>query len=131
MKKFDLLTWCQQYIRSRDAMERKLVSLEEKDGGLVAVYKDRTVQWLPQSELQLLKENSGHITIVCLQTQQNFNTLVQQFSWFSMNPNLTILFLNPQANEKWVLKPAVHAAVADKSTLKTGLQTLFQTVPII
>jgi hypothetical protein len=128
-KPVDLFEWCEQYIRSRDAMERKLVKLERESHAVMATYKDRTIRWLPLPQLSVPKENEGNITIVCLQTQANFNVLVNDFAAFAKNPGLTVIFLNPALNEKWLLKPAIHHAVADKSTLKSGLQTLYQTVP--
>jgi hypothetical protein len=130
--KVDLVTWCEQYVRSRDAMERKLKTLERKGESVVATYKDKTVTFLSQPSLDEKHiPADGHVTIVCLQNQENFNTLVTHFAAYARNPNLTIMFLNPQLNEKWSLKPAVHAAVADKASLKTGLQTLYQTVPAL
>lgn len=129
-KAVDLTEWTEQYIRSRDAMERTLVGLERSGDSIVAKHKrDRMVTFLPQQQLSVPAENEGNITIVTLQNQQNFNTLVQRFDAFATNSSLTVIFLNPVLHEKWVIKPAVHAAVADKSTLKNGLQTLYQTVP--
>lgn len=128
-KQVDLLEWCEHYIRSRDAMERKLVKLERVGESILATYKDRAVRWLPMAQLAVPAENEGNVSVVTLQTQANFNTLVSEFAVLAENPGLTILFINPSLNEKWVLKPAVHASVADKSTLKSGLQTLYQTVP--
>ena len=128
--KFDLLTWTEHYIKSRDAMERKLKTLERKGDTIVATYKDKTVTFLPQAALDEKHiPADGFVTIVCLQNQSNFNALVANFSRYSQNPHLTMMFLNPQLNEKWSLKPAIHASVADKSNLKTGLQALYQTVP--
>ena len=130
--KVDLLTWCEQYIRSRDAMERKLKTLERKGDVIIAAYKDKAVTFLPQASLDEKNiPSDGHATIVCVQTNANFNTLVNNFMAYAKNPHLTVIFLNPQLNEKWSLKPAVHAAVADHSNLKAGLQTHFQTVPTV
>jgi hypothetical protein len=44
---------------------------------------------------------------------------------------LTVIFVNPKLNEKWLLKPAVHAAVADKTSLRLGLQAMYDTVPVV
>jgi hypothetical protein len=130
--KTDLLEWCNSYIKSRDSMERTLKSLEKHGDHLVATHKTKTVTWFGQESLDTKGASvEGHVSIVCLQNQQNFNTLVQHFSEFAKNPNLTIMFLNPKLNEKWSLKPGVHAAVADKQSLKLGLQSMYDTVPAV
>jgi hypothetical protein len=56
---------------------------------------------------------------------------VKEFSTLAAKNDLTVLFVNPKQNEKWSMKPAVHAAVADKESLKAGLTTMFQVVPTI
>ena len=130
MKSVNLREWCMHYIKARDAMERKLKSIEEKDGNLIAHYKDKDVLFVGQEKLTTTHaSHDGFATLVCLQTQENFDTLVDSFSKFSANQKLTIIFVNPQLEEKWIIKPAVHAAVADKSSLKAGLLTLYQMVP--
>ena len=120
--------WCVHYIRARDAFEQKLKSIDEAPDKIVCHYKDKDATFLP---IETLRSDlpSGSLTVVCLQNQQNFDTLVSNFSEYAKNPNLTIIFLNPKLDEKWLLKPAVHAAVADKANLKQGLATMYQMVP--
>ncbi len=130
--KTDLKTWCIHYIRSRDAMERKLVSIDEQGDKVVATYKNRVVTFVPQDVLSVdAAKLSGIVTVVCLQTIKNFQTLVSGFGEFAKNDQLTVIFLNPAVGDKWVVKPSVHAAVADKSNLKAGLQSLYDMVPAV
>jgi len=124
----NLLEWCVHYAKARDAIEQKLKSMDEKPDRIVCHYKDKEVTFLPMEKLAT-DLPAGLVTIVCVQNQQNFDTLVENFSEYSKNPGLTIIFLNPKLDEKWLIKPAIHAAVADKASLKTGLLTLYQMVP--
>ena len=128
----NLLEWAGHYLRARDAMERKLKSLDTLPDKLVAHYKDRDVTFFAEQDLTAKHASaSGVVTIVTLQKKANFDVLVQQFSTFAQNANLTIIFVNPKLNEKWLIKPSVHVAVADKSSLKTGLSAMFETVPVV
>jgi hypothetical protein len=126
----DLTDWCSSYVKSRDAMERTLKSIDKQGNHLVATHKNKVVTWVPQETLDTKGVAvDGMVTIVCLQNQHNFSTLLQHFGDFAKNANLTIMFVNPKINEKWSIKPAVHAAVADKQSLKLGLQSMYDTVP--
>jgi hypothetical protein len=127
----DLPTWAEHYLRSRDAFEQQLVSLERTATGLLATYKKKTVTVVTQDVLGALPENKGPVLLVTAQTDENFKTLVKEFSTYAANQELTMLFVNPKLNEKWSIKPAVHASVADKESLKAGLTTMFQVVPTI
>lgn len=128
--KYDLTNWCKNYIQSRDAMERKLVSVDDKGEQLLVTYKNRVVTFVPQTVLDdSAAKIDGIVTVVTLQTPANFNILLNKFGEFAKNPNLMVIFVNPVVEEKWLLKPHVHAAVADKSSLKAGLTSLYQTVP--
>lgn len=122
--------WCVHYIKARDAMTRKLVSIDEKNDKIIAHYKDKEVTFLPTETLPSVAP-SGTATIVCLQNEKNFDILINRFEDYAKNQDLTVMFLNPTLNEKWVLKPAVHAAVADNESLKTGLRAMFDTVPAL
>ena len=124
----NLEEWTEHYIKSRDAFERKLVNLSKGKGQLVAEYKDRTVVFVCSDELPE-KVPEGFATVVCLQKESNFKSLLNYFSEYSKHSGLTIIFANPKLNEKWLVKPAIHSSVADKSTLKTGLRALYDSVP--
>jgi hypothetical protein len=132
MKGIDLLDCCVHYIKARDAIERKLKSLDQQKDRVVARYKDKEVTFLGEEKLSTAAASmQGFVTVLTVQNQENFNTLVAEFSTFHKNPGLTIIFLNPVLNEKWLIKPAVHASVADKTSLKLGLQAMYDTVPAV
>ena len=67
--------------------------------------------------------------LVTLNTSQNALKMVKMFPALAELTNLTIIFCNPNANQKWLIKPKVHAFVADKTSLKAGIMALFETVP--
>ena len=132
MKQINLLEWSKHYVQARDAIERKLKTIDEKPDRLICTYKDKQVTFIAEETLTAKSlDANAFTTIVTLQTTKNFDALIDQFAVFSQHPKLTIIFVNPKLNEKWMIKPAVHAAVADKSTLKLGLQSMFDTVPSV
>ncbi len=128
----DLITWAEHYLKARDSFERQLVSLERAEPGLVVTYKKRELKVVGEEKLTIAAASvRGNVLLVTTQTEANFDVLVKEFSKFTAKDDLTIIFANPTTNEKWIIKPSVHAAVADKTNLKAGLTTMFQTVPTI
>jgi hypothetical protein len=128
----DLVTWAEHYLRARDAFERKMVSMEKTDTGLVVTYKNRKLVVVAQDKLDdTVATSKDEILLVTAQTDANFAALLKAFAAFAEKKDLTVVFVNPKLNEKWLLKPAIHASVADKESLKAGLTTMFQAVPTI
>ncbi|MBN1646342.1 hypothetical protein JW868_04860 [Candidatus Woesearchaeota archaeon] len=66
--------------------------------------------------------------IITLNTQKNVQIFIRQFSKYAQNLFLTIIFVNPSANQKWLIKPHVHNLVADKTSLKRGIMALSENV---
>lgn len=126
----DLTEWCEHYARSRDAFERKIVSMVCKGPDVLVTKKDGVLTYVVMPELSAsVAKHDGATTAVCLQTPKNFAALVDSFALFAKKEDLTVIFVNPRVHEKWVVKPAVHHAVADKESLKAGLKALYDTVP--
>ena len=116
-------------MRARDAFERKIVSLETTKSGLIVKYKARELTVLCQEMLDAKTvPASGHVLLVARQSKSNFDALVTSFKSLAHNPDLTVAFANVKSTERWLVKPHVHANVADPASLKAGLLSLYETV---
>ncbi len=126
----DLTEWCEHYAKSRDTFERKIVSMVRKGPDVIVTKKDGVLTYVVMPEFSAsVASHAGTIVAVCLQTPKNFAALVDNFALLTKKEDLTVIFVNPKVHEKWVVKPAVHHAVADKESLMAGLKALYDTVP--
>lgn len=125
----ELKEWAEHYLKARDAFERAIVSIEKTKEGLDVKYKKKELVVLCQDALDVKAvPSAGHVLLAVRQTPENLNLLVKGFSSLTSNPFLTVAFVNTKTTEKWLVKPHVHANVADPTSLKAGLQSLYETV---
>ncbi|MBN1792205.1 hypothetical protein JW826_00765 [Candidatus Woesearchaeota archaeon] len=127
----DLKSWAVQYIKQRDLMRRDLVSFQEHEDRVACEYKEGHSVFYTWENLALdrLKGvKSEEISyFVCFCNEHNFKLLVDNWDLFKTKHNWTFIFLNPNFTERWIIKPFVHAKIADPSTLKQGLRTMYET----
>lgn len=128
----ELKEWTIHYIKQRDLVTRDLVSYKEEGDKVLCEYKEGRkntyfcTENLELNQAKAVKEDEP-ITFVCLCNEHNFKLLVDNWDLFKLKRALTFIFLNPDMAEKWVIKPYVHAKIADPATLKQGLRTMYET----
>jgi len=128
----DLKEWIVHYIKQKDMMTKDLISYKEEENKVLCEYKEgrkATYYCAENLELDKLKKmpDEETTTLVSLCNEHNFKLLVDNWNLFKTKKNLTFMFLNPDLAEKWVIKPFVHAKIADPATLKQGLRTMYET----
>jgi hypothetical protein len=128
----DLKEWTIHHIKQKDIITKDLVSYKEEGDKVLCEYKEgRKAVYVCQENLELdkvksIKEDDA-VSLVCMCNEHNFKVLVDHWGLFKTKKSLTFLFLNPDLAEKWVIKPFVHAKIADPATLKQGLRTMYET----
>ncbi len=127
----DLKEWAIHHIKQKDMVKRDLVSIKEEDGKLICDLKEGIAVYYYADNLNFEKMKSvtdNDVTyFVCECNEHNFKLLVTNWDLFKTKPNLTLIFLNPKLSEKWIIKPYIHARIADPATLKQGLRTMYDT----
>lgn len=81
--------------------------------------------------VQVLKEASGeHPTLVCFNTQENFDVVLKNWKNLVELKNFNIYFVNPfsKTDKIWIVFPSTHNLVADEASLELGLRTMFEQV---
>ena len=113
-------------------VKKDLISYKEEDDRVMCDYKEgkKGVYYFGEnlnlSKIKPVKPDET-VTFVCLCNEHNFKMLVDNWDLFKQKTNLSFIFLNPKLAEKWVIKPYVHAKIADPKTLKQGLRTMYDT----
>jgi hypothetical protein len=107
-----LREWLLLYLRHRDAYARKLQRIEEKGDEIVCAYLDHQVRVYALERLQVPRV-TGKTVVATLQTRENVEFLLKHWGEFERLKELTIIFVNPARNEKWLLKPALHSQISE------------------
>jgi hypothetical protein len=128
----DLKEWTIQHIKQKDMVTKDLISYKEEGDNVLVEYKEgRKSTYYCQENLELAKikviKEEELACFVCMCNEHNFKTLADNWDLFKTKKSLTFILLNPELAEKWVIKPFVHAKIADPATLKQGLRTMYET----
>ena len=67
---------------------------------------------------------------ICLNSSENFSFLTKNWDKFTDLKKLAVYFVNPfsKTEKKWIIHPYTHSKITEKSSLKQGLKSMFDTV---
>ena len=127
----DLKEWTESYIDYLNVYKRNLKSKTIKNDFIECDYSDKgKIIYVICEKLDSCKYDNDSI-IICSNTKQNLNTLIEKWSEFIKYQKLKIVFVNPKINLQWSLIPYLHHKYNDEANLKNGLKTLFDSIPCI
>jgi len=131
----DLLKeWVYNYIKNKDAFLKNILSIDKTSTGLLVKYidKDQIVITSERLDLKLLNKNkeSDKLFIFTYNTKDNLETLISIWDSIIKYKSLSICFVNQDSKleKKWIIQPYTHNKISERSVLKQGLISLFQTV---
>ena len=130
-----LLEWTINFVKNKDIISKKIEKIENgRDGfDLYVKYKDREQYFiiLPvindiDSIIQKIN-NNAYFSIVTLNSKENFDMIVKNWSRFVNFKFLNIIFVNPfsELDKKWIVFPHTHHKICDESSLENGLKSMF------
>ncbi|MFP4567458.1 MAG: hypothetical protein ACLFN8_00790 [Candidatus Woesearchaeota archaeon] len=128
----DIIGWTEAYLRYKDSIKRSISKIDvlKDKGEIVCVMKDgSTHKYLCVDNLiELDASNLDNVRVSCLNTKVNFDWLINNWSVLK-NVNIIFLFANPQRAMHWTINPKIHDNITDKGSIKSGLLSLFESVP--
>ncbi len=128
----DLKEWIIHHVKQKDLVKGDLVSYKEEQDRVVCDYKEGRkgtyycCENLELSKIKTVKDDETS-SFVCVCNEHNFKMLVDNWDLFKKKQNLAFIYLNPNIAEKWIIKPFVHAKIADPVSLKQGLRSMYDT----
>ncbi len=133
MTEVDILTtWTLEWLKHKDMMVKHIVSIEQKPGVLLVkkTTGEQKILVLSHNELKEKMDEikTGIVCIVMLNTRDTVEEVFQYWTELVKNPALSVIFAHPTKNEKWALYPTTHDSITEKSVLKKGLFSLFESV---
>ena len=131
-----LKDWALANIRHKDLLRREIVEIEQdKQGWEFVVHStkgDRFYCVAVKADFEAIakKAENRQVFVVVPNTKENLAALNSSWSQLSKLDNFCVYFANPYSlSEKfWTVCPALHEKIADKTTLKKGLEAMFSTV---
>ncbi|MFH0977825.1 MAG: hypothetical protein V1837_00850 [Candidatus Woesearchaeota archaeon] len=128
-----LKEWITQFLKNRNMVFKTIESISKHDSyDLFVKHKTKEQYIIVQPILEDPKRISGdkHILVVCFNTEENFQFLLDNWKQLAACPNLTMYYVNPlsEPDKKWIISPYVHQAICDNTSLRTGLRSMFETV---
>ena len=126
-----LKEWMKTLLKNRDISDRNILSFEDNGSDFVVKRKDCDWFVFVRSELDGVSDflRQGKVIVVTLNLRKNVDFLFANWSSLAKLDQLCFYFVNPAINERWVIYPATHDKIADKASLKQGLESLFLSVP--
>lgn len=127
--------WTENFIKFRNLIRKNKVefksSLDEK------IEVEITIKGNVEKEIYFIGDKIEHLIpllknveknkkyyLVCLNLKENIESVHNNWNILSKIENLYIIFVEPNKNEKWILKPHLHNKISDDETLKEGLFSL-------
>ena len=129
-----LREWAVGYVKHRDILTKNIIYIKEELDRVIVKFKDKEQIFLirPTADNSLIQEinKDKNINIVMLNSKENLDFLIKNWSKLIKFEKLTIFFINPFSglDTKWFISPYVHDRICDKDSLKLGLKTMFETV---
>ena len=136
-----LAEWTVNFAKNKDVISKKIESIENGKNGfdLYIKYKDRDQYFIIMPTINDLNttiqriNNSDYFSIVTINSKENFELLLRDWSKLVHFKFLNIMFVNPfsESDKKWIIFPHTHQKICDESALESGLKSMFATVDAI
>ncbi|HSU72837.1 MAG TPA: hypothetical protein VLJ21_03230, partial [Candidatus Binatia bacterium] len=133
-----LTEWTERYVKNKDLLMRSIKNIARHEAGwTLSVIRTEGVQHflivphLETMDVLLTKmQPELNAALVVLNTRKNLDLIVQHWGELVKYPKLAIIFANPDSNtdKRWIIFPHTHEKIAERKSLKVGLDALFLTV---
>jgi len=133
-----LTEWIIHFLKNKDLIHRKIVSIEKDrhNFDIYVKYKEKEEFFIIEPLIEDIKnilnklKEDIHYGLVLFNNKMNLDLVIENWKSLLEFPNLTLYFVNPHSklDKKWILRPAVHQKICEESSLKTGLKSMFAMV---
>lgn len=130
----NLLEWTSAFIDYMNSFKRDITNKKVEKNIIICKHSEKgTIKYIIEETLTqaVFEKFEGKIVLITLNSKHNLKFLVENWQKFSENNSLKIIFVNPKLNLQWSIVPYLHHKFADPDSLKTGIESLFSSVPEI
>ena len=136
-----LREWTIHFFKNKNAILQTLQKIEEnkENYDLKIIYEDKEIYVILQPFIDDFEEIYGkinknkNINLILFNSKQNFDIIVDKWKRLINFDKLTIYFVNmfSISDKKWIIRPYFHDKIADESSIKIGLKSMFNMVSSI
>lgn len=129
-----LSEWVEVFLKNRDVFNRVITGFENVNGDILVKRTTGDLFVFVRPELDSVDDVSsrdGPSVLALLNTKGNLDFVIKNWDVLSKKKELCIYFVNPMANDKWLLFPHTHNQITEKSALRKGLESMFSMVPSV
>jgi hypothetical protein len=136
-----LKEWAIHFLKNKNAMLQTLKKIEENKEGydLKIIYEDKETDIILEPFIENFNQvyekidKDKNITLILFNSKQNFDIILEKWDKLIEFNKLTIYFVNMFSitDKKWIIRPYMHNMIADPTSLKTGLKSMFNMVDSI
>ncbi|HME87319.1 MAG TPA: hypothetical protein VKE88_02810 [Candidatus Nanoarchaeia archaeon] len=133
-----LKEWAVRYVKNKDLITKKIMSVEEFDDSFKIIRKDKeqTCYIVPfvhsdAKGLERVKSQEHNKAIFCFHTKENYEHMIKNWKYYvGFGRLFAIYFCNPfsKTDKVIVLNPHTHELISDEESLVTGLKTMAENV---
>ena len=119
------------YVKYKDAIKQSLQHVERKKDHVLFTFKNEKIPYYTCEKLADAPKSfasPGKNYIVCLNTKENAEYLIQNWKQYAAIKHLIIIFANIKQHEQWLINTHIHARCTDEKAIKEGILSLFATV---
>ena len=126
----ELYEWTKHYIKFKDQFKKQIQKTTYETNLIIVKTKTETIKYFITEKLENSiklknKEKNEKTILVCLNSKENLKTITTKWDEL-INEQLTIIFVNPKTNEKWLIQPKTHNKIAEK--IKDSLKILYESI---
>ncbi len=122
-----LKLWIKTYLENKDMINNEIKKISDKDNSIIIEYGNYSKEFIVEPNLENLDLNKN-IGIVFMNNKNNLDQVIKKWTQLKKNENIIIYFVNPETDQKWIIKPYIHSKIADQSTLKKGLKAIAESI---
>jgi len=131
----DLLDWILRHIRQKDVFFKKIEAIEESGDSAIVKYKDHSDLILAYSVLDegmdKIMATDDDMIVAVLNSKQNIDVMVKNWDSLAKKAKLRFYFINPKADDKWIISPHTHHKITERRSLRKGIVSLSQNIPLL
>jgi len=128
--------WVINYVKSKDVFKKTIIEIKKEVSEIVVIHKHKEEKFFIDpflenigNDLKAIKQDSPAF-VVCMNSPENLKKLLASWKDLVAYLHLGFLFLNPfsKTEKAWIIFPYTHSKIADESSLKAGIQSMFEQV---
>ncbi|MFT4261686.1 MAG: hypothetical protein ACMXX9_04615 [Candidatus Woesearchaeota archaeon] len=124
-----LLAWLKKFVEYRNSFKREKLDIKEENNFLIVDNSKTLIKYLVFDDLSDLSVNLTTERVVCLNNKKNVDWLVNNWKKVCGGESF-FLFVNPDTNEHWTIRPKHHDLVVEDGELEKGLIALMESIAI-